>query len=128
MIDENKRQKKPNWSSLISSVVLIALLAGRPLLNLLTGLLNGASISIPWTSFLPYVIGAGIFVVGLVVVVRVLGNAIQGPHVPTTPPTQRYEQGTVQTPGFEPVVPPVTLFVGVIGLVALGILALVVLL
>lgn len=125
-MDENERKKKPNWGSLISTVIFIALVAGQPLLNMVNGLLNGANINVPWTVFLPYIIGAGIFVVGLFAVVRALGGATSGPRLPSSPPIQRYD--STQTPGFEPVVPPMIIAVGVVGLVVLGALALVILL
>jgi hypothetical protein len=147
MQEDNKR-RRGNWSSAIGWLIFILVIAGGPLLNLLRGALGGA-VNLP-SNLLPMLIGGLVALSILVSIVRSLGTARRGrgdtrlptgtepmppfggPAAPRMPPPSpraftmpaSSRQPTLPSPPrFEPVINPKILALGIVGALALAILA-----
>ncbi|MBC8162104.1 MAG: hypothetical protein H7Z42_12900 [Roseiflexaceae bacterium] len=123
-MDEPEKKPTINWGSLFSFGLFLLFVVGRPLINMLGGLLNGAGIAISLSSLVPYIVGGVILLAGLAITVRALGGASQRPLPTYAPlPVQRAEANLAKAPTFEPVISPTAVAVGVVGLAALALLA-----
>lgn len=165
-MEQNKRKRRSGWSSAVSWLIFLLVIAGGPIYNALRRAL-GSSVALP-TNLVPLLIGGLVGLSILVAAVRALGNSsrVRGPQLPTDlsaprrPPNaamppfggagapQRppipaapraftLPPGSAPTPNpparqpaaprFEPVINPIILGVGILGLLALGALGLIVL-
>lgn len=151
----NERRRRPNnWGSVISFLIFLLFIAGRPLLNLINQLpgVNLGSV----TSLLPLLIGGLVLISIIVSVVRAVGGSARrsgdtrlptspapassgrasapmppfgGPSAPSRSVEPPIQSGSYMPPApqFEPLINPVVLIVGIVGVVLLGGLALFVL-
>lgn len=128
MNDQPPKRKSP-WSSLLSLLVFVLVVAGRPLASLVNQLLNsggGVSTSIPWPSLIPFAVGALVIGGAVVVIARAIGGAASGSQLPTQAPYRlsRSDPLVPAPPRFDPVISPVIVLVGIIGLLVIGGIAL----
>ena len=132
-MNEQPPKRKSPWSSLLSLLVFVLVIAGRPLASLVNQLLNTVntgSISIPWPNAIPFAVGALIIAGAAVVIMRVIGSAAAGPQLPTQTPYRlsRSDPLVPAPPRFDPVVSPVVVLIGIVGLLLIGGIALAVVL
>jgi len=152
MRPDNRKRGGINWSRLIGWVIFILVIAGGPLLNLLSRTLGGA-VALPANlpSLIPIAIG-GLVVLSIIVsAVRALGGGGRASSVPRMPtdlggpsrlppaptrgpqrpqstpapraftmPSSSAPQQRLPATRFDPVISPVVLAIGVIGLLVLG--------
>lgn len=143
---QNDKRKRINWGSAIGWVIFALALAGGPILRVLRNMLGG-SVTLP-SNLLPMLI---LGLVGLSLLgsaVAAIGRATRGrgdTRLPTSaapPPPARLPQPTrqpgalpppprqpagdarlPQAPRFEPIINPRVLAFGIVGALALGVLA-----
>jgi hypothetical protein len=144
-MQENNKKRGVSWSSAIGWLIFILVVAGGPLLNLLRGALSGV-VNFP-ANLLPILIGGLVALSILVSVVRSLGGSrrsqndtrlptgnapmppFAGPAAQRMPPSttvpQSYspagrDQRVPSAPGFEPVINPKILALGIVGVLLLA--------
>jgi hypothetical protein len=156
MTPDNRKRRGFNWSSAIGWIIFLAIVAGRPLYQLLRSTL-GANLALPanLTALIPIAIGGLVVLSVVVAALRAIGNATRSsspqlptelgrsarspsapmppfggaaPRVPpaassprsfTMPPSSTPPQ-RLSTPRFDPLINPLILVIGVVGLLVLG--------
>lgn len=140
-MNDHRQQRKINWSSLIGWLIFLLVIAGGPLLNALQNAFGGA-VRIP-AGALPLIVLGLVVLSALVSVLRGLGgrdgssrpsgparSPFQPAPLPQSPTMQTYrapvsgEDLSRHAPRFEPIISPLGLAFGVIGLLMLIAMAL----
>lgn len=128
-MNDQPRKTKPNWGSMASLIIFLVFVLGRPLANIARQLFNGSfslppiSISaLPWQGLLPLAIGGAALVLGAVIIGRILRVGDSSPRPPLGPPlpSPRLNASTPRPPGFEPLIHPLLLLIGILGLLGFG--------
>jgi hypothetical protein len=156
MTPDNRKRRGFNWSSAIGWIIFLAIVAGRPIYQLLSSI-PGANLSLPANlpSLIPIAIGGLVVLSVVVAALRAIGNATRSsspslptdpgsparppsapmppfggaaPRQPTAAPSPRsftMPPGSappprLSTPRFDPLINPLILVVGIVGLLVLG--------
>jgi hypothetical protein len=156
MTPDNRKRRGFNWSSAIGWIIFLAIVAGRPLYQLLRSLI-GPNLALPANlpSLIPLVIGGLVVLSVVVAALRAIGSATRSssPQLPTElgqpmrppgapmppfggaaprqPPIAPSPRGFTMPPGgtqpqhlstprFDPLINPLLLAVGIVGLLVLG--------
>jgi hypothetical protein len=155
MTPDNRKRRRPNWSSAIGWIIFLLIVAGQPIYRLLRSVLGG-NLALPGnlSSLIPIAIGGLVVLTVVVAALRAIGNATRSssPQLPTelgrpvrppsapmppfggrppqppaipaprafTLPSGSAPPQRLSAPRFDPLINPLILAIGVLGLLVLG--------
>jgi ABC-type sugar transport system permease subunit len=133
VVNNERRDRKTNWNSIISFVIFVLVIAGRPIGALLNRLFGG--VSSQSATILPLLVGAVVLATVVVAVFRAVSRSsgrASDVRLPTTPGLEQrtYTPGSLNSertstaelpsgPKFDPVLSPGLALIGVVGVLVL---------